>query len=116
MGWARTMAAWIGGGWGQGVLGGRIEPGRGSGADEGGVDNACSDDGRVVWDVCSAGGKLVGRKAVLTATERPRSATAWATTSRLRVGAITGDARAGAQRTPETRWWWVEGLTSPLPD
>jgi hypothetical protein len=66
-----------------GALGGRIEPGRGSGADVGGVSNACSGDGRVVWDVCPGGEKLVDRKAVMT--------------SRVRVGAVTGDARAGAE-------------------
>jgi hypothetical protein len=30
MGWARAMAAWIGGEWGRGGLGVRIEPGRGA--------------------------------------------------------------------------------------
>ena len=79
------------------ALGGRIEPGRESGADAGGVGNACSGDGRVVWDVCPGGGKLVERKTVMAAPERPRSATIWATTSRVRVDVVAGDARAGAE-------------------
>jgi hypothetical protein len=37
-----------------GVLGGRNEPKRGSRADDGGVGNACSGGGRVIWDVCLA--------------------------------------------------------------
>jgi hypothetical protein len=58
------------------ALGGRIEPGRGSGADAGGVNSACSGGGRVVWDVSLGGGKLVERKAMMVATERPRSTNA----------------------------------------
>jgi hypothetical protein len=58
------------------TLGGRIKPRRGSGADAGGVGNACSDSGRMAWDMCLSGGKLVERKAVMAATKRPRSITA----------------------------------------
>jgi hypothetical protein len=51
----------------------------------------------VVWDVCPSGGKLVERKALMAATELPRSATAWAMTSRMRVDAIVDDAMAGVE-------------------
>jgi hypothetical protein len=47
--------------------------------------------------MCPGGGKLEERKAVMAATERPRSATACATTSRVRIGVVAGDARAGAE-------------------
>ena len=60
---------------GMGALGGRIEPGKGSGADADGFSNACIGR-RVVWDECPSGGKLVERKVVMAATEQLRLATA----------------------------------------
>jgi hypothetical protein len=36
------------------------------------------------------------RKAVMVATERPRSANAWATASRVRGDVVEGDVRTGA--------------------
>ena len=80
---------------GTGMLGRRIEPRRGSRADVGGVVNACSDSGRMVWDVCLSGGKLVERKAVMATTKRPRSTTAWVTASRGKGGIVERDVRTG---------------------